>query len=73
MPSLKCTFREAIEILETNGFVLHTQKASSHRKYRNSEPRYVTIAAHDLGDNIPTGTLQSIIRQSGLPQRLFRK
>ncbi len=73
MPRLGCTFREAIAILEANGFVLHTQKASSHRKYRNEEPRYVTIAAHDLGGQIPTGTLKSIIRQSGLPQNLFRK
>jgi predicted RNA binding protein YcfA (HicA-like mRNA interferase family) len=73
LPRLGCTFREAIAILEAHGFELHTHKSSSHRKYRNAEPRYVTIAAHDLGDVIPIGTLKSIIRQSGLPQNLFRK
>jgi hypothetical protein len=29
--------------------------------------------AHEAGDDVPTGTLQAMIRQSGLPKRLFGK
>jgi hypothetical protein len=35
--------------------------------------RYVDVAAHNMGDNIPTGTLVSMIRQSGIPKGFFRK
>ena len=34
---------------------------------------FVDLAVHNLNDDIPIGTLQSIIRQSGLPKALFRK
>jgi predicted RNA binding protein YcfA (HicA-like mRNA interferase family) len=73
VPRLKCTFNDAIEIIEAHGFVLQTTKATSHRKYRHSDGRYVTIAAHNFGDTIRPGTLKSIIRQCGLSETLFRK
>jgi predicted RNA binding protein YcfA (HicA-like mRNA interferase family) len=73
VPRLKCTFNDAIAIIEAHGFVLQTMKATSHRKYRHPDGRYVVIAAHDFGDNIRPGTLKSIIRQCGLAESLFRK
>lgn len=59
-----------------HGFVLHRQGAGSHRRYRGiveGQVRYVDFAAHSLNDEIKPGTLKSMIRQSGLSERLFRK
>ena len=39
----------------------------------NGEVRFVDVAAHSLNDEIAPGTLNSMIRQSGLSKRLFRK
>jgi hypothetical protein len=33
----------------------------------------VTAAFHGINDDVLTGTLLSMIRQSGLPKKLFRK
>jgi len=76
LPRLSCSFREFLEILLAHGFVLHRQGHGSHRRYRgvvDGEVRYVDFAAHNLGDEIKPGTLKSMIRQSGLPEHLFRK
>lgn len=76
MPRLSCTFREFLAIIAAHGFVLHREGAGSHRRYRGivgGVVRYVDIAAHNLNDEIKLGTLKSMIRQSGLPETLFRK
>jgi predicted RNA binding protein YcfA (HicA-like mRNA interferase family) len=76
VPSLKCTFGEFIEIITRQGFVLNRQSGTSHAIYRReqgAEIRSVVVAAHNLKEEIKPGTLQSMIRQSGLPKRLFRK
>ena len=76
MPRLKCNFGEFIQIIERHGFLLHRHDATSHRRYRgvvDGEVRFVDIAPHSAKDDVPTGTLQSIIRQSGLSKTLFRK
>lgn len=76
MPRLKATGKQVIEILLANGFALHRHDGGSHRRYRgivNGEVRFVDVAVHNLNDNIITGTLNSIVRQSGLPKRLFRR
>ncbi len=75
MPRLVCTFRRFLEIIEDHGFVLHRSGATSHRRYRgviDGEVRFVDFAAHNLSDEIKLGTLKSMIRQSGLNQKLFR-
>lgn len=67
-------FRDVIDILEANGFVLIRQNGS-HRRYRGivgGEVRFVDVAPHSLSDDVAKGTLGSIIRQSGLPKKLFR-
>lgn len=76
MPSLKCTFGEFIEIITRNGFVLHRQSGTSHAIYRRehgTDIRSIVVAAQNMNEEIKPGTLQSMIRQSGLPKRLFRK
>lgn len=76
MPRLKCSFGEFVRIIEAHGFRLHRHAAGSHAIYRKEEAGrvwLVTVAAHAAGDDVPIGTLQSMIRQSGLAKRLFRK
>lgn len=68
-------FRDVIQIIEANGFILSRHHGTSHRQYRGKiaeQVRYVTIACHSLGDDVKPKTLASIIRQSGLPKKLFR-
>ncbi|HEX8665738.1 MAG TPA: type II toxin-antitoxin system HicA family toxin [Beijerinckiaceae bacterium] len=63
-------------IIEAHGFILHRHDGSSHRQYRGivqGEVRYVTVAYHSAGDEILPDTLSSMIRQSGLSKKLFRK
>lgn len=76
MPRLKCTFRQFIEIILAHGFVLARSGSGSHRQYRGvvgGEVRMVTVAAHDFGAEIRPDTLKSMIRQSGLSEKLFRR
>jgi predicted RNA binding protein YcfA (HicA-like mRNA interferase family) len=76
VPRLKCTFGEFIAIIESNGFVLHRHGATSHRRYRaviGGKVYFVDVAGHNDKDEIAPGTLVSMIRQSGLPKRLFRR
>jgi predicted RNA binding protein YcfA (HicA-like mRNA interferase family) len=76
LPRIKCTFAEFIDIICANGFTLERTKGTSHRQYRgvvNGVVCKVTVACHRLTDEIKPGTLQSMIRQSGLPKSLFRK
>jgi predicted RNA binding protein YcfA (HicA-like mRNA interferase family) len=75
VPSLKCTFREFIAILEAHKFHLDRQEGS-HRQYKRvsgGQTWLVTVACHNPADEIRPGTLKSMIRQSGLPKNLFRK
>lgn len=72
MPNL--TFREFLKVIEANGFVLDRQKGS-HKVYLNrsaSTLRLVVVAVHREADHIKPGTLASMIRQTGLPKRLFK-
>ena len=77
MSRLRCTFREVIEIIEANGFeIVPSRTSGSHRQYKRTlggETRLVTVAYHNINDDVLADTLASMIRQSGLPKRLFRK
>ncbi|MDE2133492.1 MAG: type II toxin-antitoxin system HicA family toxin [Alphaproteobacteria bacterium] len=73
---MKCTFREFLEILLRSGFVEQRVAKGSHRRFRSvvdGQVRLVTFAPHNINDEIKLGTLKSMIRQSGLPEALFRK
>jgi len=76
VPRLKCTFAEFIEIIAQHGFEQIRHEKSSHRRFRGvvgGIVRLVTVAGHNDKDNILPETLNSMIRQSGLPKDLFRK
>ena len=69
------TTREVIAILRENGFELDRQKGS-HRTFKGivkGSTRIVLVSGHNLGADIPKGTLKSIIRQSGLPAEAFTR
>lgn len=61
--------KEVVKILTRNGFAFVSQKGS-HQKYRNAEGRVVIVPAERK--EIPVGTMNSIIRQSGLGPDLFQ-
>ena len=76
MSRLKCTYGEFIAIITEFGFAEHRHGATSHVRYRgvvNGEVKFVDCCGHSGSDDIPIGTLQSMIRQSGLSKNLFRK
>jgi predicted RNA binding protein YcfA (HicA-like mRNA interferase family) len=67
-------FRDLVRILESHGFELARQRGS-HRIYKGivaGQARIVVVACHRESDEIRPGTLSSMIRQSGLSQKLFR-
>jgi predicted RNA binding protein YcfA (HicA-like mRNA interferase family) len=75
MPRLRCTFDQFIDILLAHGFVVHRHGATSHVHYRgvvSGEVRMVTVAGSGNTDILPK-TLASMIRQSGLSKKLFRR
>jgi predicted RNA binding protein YcfA (HicA-like mRNA interferase family) len=76
LPRLKCTFGVFVAILKSYQFQEIRHGATSHRRYRGvvaGEVRLVDVAGHSMHDDIAPGTLNSMIRQSGLPKKLFRK
>jgi len=61
------TVREAIRLLEDDGWYLVTQKGS-HRQYKHpAKPGRVTIAGN-MKDDLAPGTLNSILKQAGLKE-----
>ena len=78
MPSLKCTYAEFLAILRQHGFDLHRHDGGSHQRWRMADEQgnvfFVDFAPHgSMQADIPIGTLNSMIRQSGLPKKLFIK
>ena len=68
-------FRHFIRILHENGFEFVRQRGS-HRIYRGvvgGQTREVVVPCSNEGDDIAPGTLSSMIRQSSLPKRIFRR
>ncbi|HOE00553.1 MAG TPA: type II toxin-antitoxin system HicA family toxin [Kiritimatiellia bacterium] len=73
MPSLRIFSGEALcRLLEREGFVLVRQRGSHAvmQKHIGAQTRTVPIPLHR---EVKRGTLQSIIRQSGLPRAVFEK
>lgn len=67
MPKLLSS-AEIVKILLANGFELVSQRGS-HQKYRNASGDTAIVPAGRK--QMPRGTAQSIIRQSGLDRKLF--
>ena len=61
--------RDAIKIIEKDGWYLVRQKGS-HKQYKHpSRKGLVTIAAHKLSDEIAPGTLNSIFKQAQIEKQ----
>lgn len=57
--------REVIKLIEDDGWILVGQRGS-HRQFKHpAKPGRVTVPGN-LGDEIKSGTLASILRQAGL-------
>jgi len=66
-------YRDFIDILVKNGFVLDRTRGS-HHQYKGTIGgliRLVTVGGHG-NEDIRPHNLASMIRQSGLPKNLFR-
>ena len=56
--------KEIIRIIEKDGWFLVRQKGS-HKQYKHKNKKgLVTISGHRQSDDIATGTLNSILKQS---------
>ncbi|MDA8052016.1 MAG: type II toxin-antitoxin system HicA family toxin [Rhodospirillales bacterium] len=67
-------FREFVRILDTHGFTLDRERGS-HKQFKGivgGRMRLVTVDYDQAGDDIPKRNLASMVRQSGLPKKLFR-
>jgi predicted RNA binding protein YcfA (HicA-like mRNA interferase family) len=57
--------REVLRLLQDDGWVLVATRGS-HRQFKHPvKPGRVTVAGK-LGDDLPPGTLNSILKQAGL-------
>lgn len=57
--------KELLRLLEARGWKLRRQ-SGSHRQYRNpNNPNVVTVAGK-LSDDVPVGTLGSILKSAGI-------
>ncbi len=60
--------RDVIKLIEKDGWMLERIRGS-HRQYRHpSKVGTVTIAGHPA-DEMPPGTLNSVLKQSGLKKK----
>jgi len=64
--------RIVIKVLKNQGFFFISQKGS-HSKFRNLGTSIKTVIVKTSSKQIPFGTFQSILFQSGLKESDFRK
>lgn len=67
---VRLTSKDIIKVLSSHGFVCVSQKGS-HQKWRNSETGAVTIVPCHGNNQIPIGTIFSIIKASKLDKSEF--
>lgn len=67
---IRLTAKEVISILLYNGFECILQKGS-HQKWRNVVNGKIVIVPYHQGKQLPQGTLNSIIKGSGLDKSEF--
>jgi predicted RNA binding protein YcfA (HicA-like mRNA interferase family) len=65
------TAQEVGAILKEHGFLLVSQKGS-HQKWRNTQTGKQVIVAFHKGKQLPTGTMRSIIKGSGIPEEFWQ-
>jgi len=60
--------REAIGLIEKDGWFLVTVRGS-HRQFKHSVKKGRVTIAGNLGDELAKGTLNSILKQAGLKEK----
>lgn len=68
-------YRQFIKILGANGFYKLKRTRGSHSYYEGfvgKRRQVVTVAYRQLSEDIRKDNLASMIRQSGLPKKIFR-
>ena len=60
--------REVIRLLEQDGW-RHVRTSGSHRQFRHTVKSGTVTVAGKLGVDVPIGTLNSILKQSGLKRQ----
>lgn len=60
--------REVIRLIEEDGWYLVRQRGS-HRQYKHPVKSGRVTLAGNLNDDVPPGTLNSILTQAGLKKR----
>ena len=60
--------REAIELIEKDGWQL-IRTRGSHRQYKHPVKRGLVTIPGKPGDDLPPGTWDSILKQSGLKEQ----
>jgi predicted RNA binding protein YcfA (HicA-like mRNA interferase family) len=66
----KLSGQEVVRLLSEQGFVQVRQRGSHIAMQRREERATITVIVPDYKE-LHTGTLRSIVRQSGLPRALF--
>jgi predicted RNA binding protein YcfA (HicA-like mRNA interferase family) len=68
MEGREVTYRELIKTIEAAGWRFHRTGAGAHMIYRHPTRRASIVVAHGakLARDVPTGTLNAILRQAGL-------
>lgn len=64
--------REVVRALQRAGFVVNRQR-SSHVILRHAEQRLTLSVPVHAGEDMPSGTLRSILRKAGLSVEEFRR
>jgi predicted RNA binding protein YcfA (HicA-like mRNA interferase family) len=60
--------RDLIRLVESDGWK-HVRTTGSHRHFKHpSKPNVLTIPGH-LGDDVPKGTLKSILKAAALEEK----
>lgn len=61
-------FREVVRLLEDDGWEV-AQQQGSHRQYKHPTKKGRVTVAGKPGDDVPKGTLASILRQAQLKEK----
>lgn len=56
---------DVIRLLKKDGWFVHSQRGS-HKKFKHATKTGSVIVADHKGKEIPTGTLEAILKQAGL-------
>jgi predicted RNA binding protein YcfA (HicA-like mRNA interferase family) len=58
--------RDIIKAMETDGWHMEKRTATGHRKFSHSAKAGKVTVSGQLGEDVPIGTLQAIMKQTGL-------